>query len=156
MGLSIHWSVWTTGGSGGPGGSGSMAQLSHDAAAPGRLSAATACGRIAWVPAPDGLNGGTELIYRLRALPMAAAVLHVAAHPDDEDDGIVAYLARGLGIRTVFWSATRGEGGQNRIGPDRDEALCILRTWESLDARAVDGGEALYGPFIDFGFCKRG
>ena len=87
---------------------------------------------------------------------MAGAVLHVAAHPDDEDAGIVAYLARGLGVRTVCWSATRGEGGQNRIGPERDEALGILRTWESLAARTVDGGEALYGPFIDFGFCKRG
>ena len=87
---------------------------------------------------------------------MAGAVLCVAAHPDDEDAGIVAYLARGLGIRTVCWSATRGEGGQNRIGPERDEALGILRTWESLTARTVDGGEALYGPFIDFGYCKRG
>src|SRR4051794_20425304 len=114
------------------------------------------CGSIARVPAPHGLNGGTDLIHRLRGLPMAGAVLCVAAHPDDEDAGIVAYLARGLGIRTVFWSATRGEGGQNRIGPERDEALGILRTWESLAARSVDGGEALYGPVIDFGYCKRG
>ncbi len=108
------------------------------------------------MPAPHGLNGGTDLIHRLRGLPMAGTVLCVAAHPDDEEAGIVAYLARGLGIRTVCWSATRGEGGQNRIGPERDEALGILRTWESLTARTVDGGEALYGPFIDFGYCKRG
>ena len=83
-------------------------------------------------------------------------MLHVAAHPDDEDAGIVAYLSRRPRARTVCWSATRGEGGQNRRGPERDEALGIVRTWESLDARTVDGGEALYGPFIDFGFCKRG
>ena len=108
------------------------------------------------MPAPHGLNGGTDLIHRLRGLPMAGTVLCVAAHPDDEEAGIVAYLARGLGIRTVCWSATRGEGGQNRVGPERDEALGILRTWESLTARTVDGGEALYGPFIDFGYCKRG
>src|SRR4051794_4534599 len=105
-----------------------MAQLSHDAAAPGRLSAGMGCGRIARVAAPDGLNGDTDLIYRLRGLPVAAAVLCVAAHPDDEDAGVVAYLARGLGVRTICWSATRGEGGQNRIGPEREEALGIVRT----------------------------
>jgi LmbE family N-acetylglucosaminyl deacetylase len=66
----------------------------------------------------------------------------------------MAYLSRGLGVRTVYWSATRGEGGQNRTGPERGEALGILRTWESLDARALDGGEVLYGPFYDFGFSR--
>ena len=91
------------------------------------------------MPALDGLNAGTDLVYRLRGLAMAGAVLHVAAHPDDEDAGIVAYLTRGLGVRTVCWSATRGEGGQNRVGPERDEALGVVRTWESLAARTVDG-----------------
>jgi len=83
-------------------------------------------------------------------------VLHIGAHPDDEDGGLVAYMSRKFGVRTVYWSATRGEGGQNRIGPYQDEALGIYRTWESLDARAIDGGEALFGPFYDFGYCKSG
>ncbi|MEJ2557853.1 MAG: PIG-L family deacetylase, partial [Anaerolineae bacterium] len=68
----------------------------------------------------------------------------------------MAYMARKFGVRIVYWSATRGEGGQNRIGPDKEEALGVYRTWESLAARAVDGGEALFGPFYDFGFSKSG
>ncbi|MFC1878298.1 cyclic nucleotide-binding domain-containing protein [Chloroflexota bacterium] len=97
-----------------------------------------------------------ELIYRLRGLGMGGAVLHIGAHPDDEDVGLIAYLARKHGVRIVYWSATRGEGGQNRIGPDKQEALGVYRTWESLGARSVDGGEALFGPFYDFGFSKSG
>jgi LmbE family N-acetylglucosaminyl deacetylase len=102
----------------------------------------------------DAPNRNADLAYRLRSLGMAAAVLHVGSHPDDEEAGLMAYLSRGRGVRTVYWSATRGEGGQNRSGPERGKALGILRTWESLDARAVDGGEVLYGPFYDFGFSK--
>jgi len=87
---------------------------------------------------------------------MAAAVLHIGTHPDDEDIGLLAYLVRKYGVRVVYWSATRGEGGQNRINSYRDEALGIYRTWESMAARAVDGGECLYGPFYDFGYSKSG
>jgi LmbE family N-acetylglucosaminyl deacetylase len=97
-----------------------------------------------------------DLIYRLRGLAMAGAILHLGAHPDDEDVGVMVYMARKFGVRIVYWSATRGEGGQNRIGSDRDEALGVFRTWESLAVRAVDGGEALFGPFYDFGFSKSG
>jgi LmbE family N-acetylglucosaminyl deacetylase len=97
-----------------------------------------------------------DLIYRLRGLAMAGTILHLGAHPDDEDVGLMAYMAREFGVRIVYWSATRGEGGQNRIGPDRDEALGVYRTWESLAVRAVDGGEARFGPFYDFGFSKSG
>ena len=57
-------------------------------------------------------------------------------------------------MRAVYWSATRGEGGQNRIGPYREEALGIFRTWESLAARAVDQSQCLFGPFYDFGYSK--
>ena len=87
---------------------------------------------------------------------MGGAILHIGAHPDDEDVGLLAYMARKFGVRIVYWSATRGEGGQNRIGSYKGEALGIYRTWESLDARLVDGGEALFGPFYDFGYCKTG
>jgi LmbE family N-acetylglucosaminyl deacetylase len=101
-------------------------------------------------------GGDVDLITRLRGLGMGGAVLHVGAHPDDEDTGTLVYLSRGLSVRTVYWSATRGEGGQNRLGPEKDEALGIIRTWESLAAREIDGGEVLYGPFFDFGFSKSG
>ena len=101
-------------------------------------------------------RGDLDLIYRLRGLAMGGAVLHLGAHPDDEDTGTLAYLSRGLSVETVYWSATRGEGGQNRIGRESGEALGILRTWESLAAREIDGGSVLYGPFYDFGFSKSG
>jgi LmbE family N-acetylglucosaminyl deacetylase len=95
-----------------------------------------------------------DLIYRLRSLSMGGAVLHIGAHPDDEDIGLLAYMAHKFGVRAVYWSATRGEGGQNRIGPYQAEALGVYRTWEAMAARIVDGGEALYGPFYDFGYSK--
>ena len=97
---------------------------------------------------------GAGIAYALKGLSLAATVLHIGAHPDDEDVGTIAYLARGIGARAVYWSATRGEGSQNQAGNERAEALGILRTWESLAARAIDGGEVLYGPFYDFGFSK--
>jgi LmbE family N-acetylglucosaminyl deacetylase len=100
--------------------------------------------------------GDIDLVSRLRGLGMDGAVLHVGAHPDDEDTGTLVYLSRGLSVRTVYWSATRGEGGQNRQGPEKNEALGIIRTWESLSAREFDGGEVLYGPFYDFGFSRSG
>jgi LmbE family N-acetylglucosaminyl deacetylase len=94
------------------------------------------------------------LLYQLRGLGMGGTVLHIGAHPDDEDGGLMAYIAHKYNARIIYWSATRGEGGQNRIGPYFGDALGIYRSWESLDARMVDGGEALFGPFYDFGFCK--
>ena len=97
-----------------------------------------------------------QLLYRMRGLRAIGNVLLVGTHPDDEDAGLVAYMSHKYGARTVYWSATRGEGGQNRLGQYTGEALGIYRTWESLAARAIDGGEAIYGPFFDFGFSKDG
>ena len=108
------------------------------------------------VGADTGSVDAADLIYRLMSLPMAGTVLHVGAHPDDEDSGLLAYLARGLCVRAVYWSATRGEAGQNRLNGYRDEALGVFRTWESEDARGIDGAEALFGPFYDFGYSKTG
>ena len=92
----------------------------------------------------------------IRGLRMSGCVLHIGAHPDDEDIGLIAYVARKHGGRAIYWSATRGEGGQNRIGPYSGLALGVYRTWESMAAREGDGGECLFGPFFDFGFSKTG
>jgi LmbE family N-acetylglucosaminyl deacetylase len=105
---------------------------------------------------PVRTQSAGQLIYALRALPIAASVLQLGAHPDDEDTGMLVTVSHGLGARAVYWSATRGEGGQNRRGPEMEEALGIVRTWESLQARQLDGGEVLYGPFYDYGFAKHG
>lgn len=112
---------------------------------------------MGWRVGPDGgSSDAANLSYRLLSLPMAGTVLQLGAHPDDEDSGLMAYLAHGLGVRTVYWSATRGESGMNRLNLYRGEALGVFRTWESEDARAVDGAEALFGPFHDFGYSKSG
>jgi LmbE family N-acetylglucosaminyl deacetylase len=99
-------------------------------------------------------DGGVGLIRLLRSLSAAGDVLLVGAHPDDEDNGLVALLAHGHNRRVVYWSATRGEAGQNRVGPYRGDDLGIYRTWESQHAREVDGGEALFGPFYDYDYSK--
>ncbi len=101
-------------------------------------------------------EASADITTSFRRLGMAGVVLQFGAHPDDEDAGLITYMARKHAVRVVYWSATRGEGGQNRIGPYKAEALGIYRTWESLAARALDGGEALFGPFYDFGFAKNG
>jgi LmbE family N-acetylglucosaminyl deacetylase len=97
-----------------------------------------------------------QLVYRMRGLRSVGNVLQIGTHPDDEDAGLIAFMSHKHGARTVYWSATRGEAGQNRLGRYAGEALGIYRTWESLAARAIDGGESLYGPFFDFGFSKNG
>ncbi len=94
------------------------------------------------------------LAYLMKGLSRGGAVLHLGAHPDDEDVGLLSYLSHKYGVRAVYWSATRGESGQNRINGYQNDALGIFRTWESLAARTIDGGECLFGPFYDFGYCK--
>jgi LmbE family N-acetylglucosaminyl deacetylase len=97
---------------------------------------------------------GSELFFRLKKLGMSGAVLHVAAHPDDEDIGLLTYVSFKLCGRAVYWSATRGESGQNSLNAYWGKALGIFRTWESITAQELAGGEGLFGPFVDFGYSK--
>jgi LmbE family N-acetylglucosaminyl deacetylase len=92
-----------------------------------------------------------ESVYRL---PVYVSVLHTAAHPDDENNALLAYLARGVFARTAYLSLTRGDGGQNRIGSELYEALGVIRTEELLAARWVDGAEQFFTRAYDFGFSK--
>jgi LmbE family N-acetylglucosaminyl deacetylase len=104
-----------------------------------------------WVSQRESAVTLAESIYRL---PVYVSVLHTAAHPDDENNALLAYLARGVLARTAYLSLTRGDGGQNRIGPELFEALGVIRTEELLAARRVDGAEQFFTRAYDFGFSK--
>lgn len=78
----------------------------------------------------------------------------IGAHPDDENTGLLAYLARGRHVRAAYLAATRGEGGQNLIGAEQGEMLGLIRTQELLAARRIDGAEQFFTRAIDFGFSK--
>ena len=76
----------------------------------------------------------------------------VTAHPDDENNALLALLAKGQGHRSVLVTATRGDGGQNEIGPELFDALAVLRTEELLAAHRLDGAEQFFTRAVDFGY----
>lgn len=82
------------------------------------------------------------------------SVLYIAAHPDDENTELLAYLSRGRNYRTAYLSLTRGDGGQNVLGADLGAKLGVARTQELLAARKIDGGHQFFTRAIDFGFSK--
>jgi LmbE family N-acetylglucosaminyl deacetylase len=98
--------------------------------------------------------GALGLGHLLKRLNTTASVMMIGAHPDDEDSALLAYLARGEAARTAYLSLTRGEGGQNLIGPELFEPLGIIRTEELLQARRLDGAEQYFTRAYDFGFSK--
>ena len=90
----------------------------------------------------------------LRQLDGVKRVLMIGAHPDDEDSSLLAALARGMGVETAYLSLTRGDGGQNIIGPELGEGLGIIRTGELEAARVLDGGRQFFTRAFDYGFSK--
>jgi LmbE family N-acetylglucosaminyl deacetylase len=90
----------------------------------------------------------------LRKLAVAGSVLYIAAHPDDENSTLLAYLSRGQLLRTGYLALNRGEGGQNLIGAEKGIPLGILRTAELLAARKIDGAEQYFTRAYDFGYSK--
>ncbi len=90
----------------------------------------------------------------LRQMDGVKRVLMIGAHPDDEDSGLLAAVARGYGAQTAYLSLTRGEGGQNLIGPELWDGLGIIRTGELESARRLDGGRQFFTRAFDFGFSK--
>jgi LmbE family N-acetylglucosaminyl deacetylase len=94
------------------------------------------------------------ILQDLRSFREMGSVLYVAAHPDDENTLLIAYLARGKDYRTAYLSITRGDGGQNVLGADLGEKLGVARTQELLAARRLDGGRQFFTRAIDFGFSK--
>ncbi|HEX6370188.1 MAG TPA: PIG-L family deacetylase [Longimicrobium sp.] len=99
-------------------------------------------------------RGATALGLQLRRLGTTKRVLMVGAHPDDEDTQLLARFALEEGAEVAYLSLTRGEGGQNGIGPELGEGLGLLRTEELLAARRVDGARQFFTRAYDFGFSK--
>ena len=98
--------------------------------------------------------GSAEIFLRLKKLNVLGSVLYVAAHPDDENSRLIAYMAKDRLYRTGYLSMTRGDGGQNLIGDEQGIELGMIRTQEMLAARRVDGAEQFFTRAFDFGFSK--
>jgi LmbE family N-acetylglucosaminyl deacetylase len=90
----------------------------------------------------------------LQKLDVLGSVLYVGAHPDDENTAVLAYLSKGRKFRTAYLSVTRGEGGQNLIGPEQGTEIGLIRTQELLAARRLDGAEQFFTRAVDFGYSK--
>jgi LmbE family N-acetylglucosaminyl deacetylase len=102
---------------------------------------------------PEQMNAG-EIQLALQKLNVLGRVLYIAAHPDDENTNLMAFWANGSLYDAAYLSITRGDGGQNLIGPELGERLGVIRTEELLDARRIDHGKQFFTRAIDFGFSK--
>jgi len=96
----------------------------------------------------------SEIYESIKKLNFLGSVLYVAAHPDDENTRLISYMSNDVKARTAYLSLTRGDGGQNLIGPEIRELLGVIRTQELLAARRTDGGEQLFTRANDFGYSK--
>ncbi|MCH4553514.1 PIG-L family deacetylase [Aestuariibaculum lutulentum] len=96
----------------------------------------------------------SEIFESIQKLNFLGSVLYIAAHPDDENTRLISYMSNHVKARTAYLSLTRGDGGQNLIGPEIRELLGVIRTQELLAARRVDGGEQLFTRANDFGYSK--
>ena len=95
-----------------------------------------------------------EIYNQLQKLNFLGSVLYIAAHPDDENTRLISYLSNDKKARTGYLSLTRGDGGQNLIGPELRELLGLIRTQELIEARKIDGGEQFFSRANDFGYSK--
>src|SRR3954451_21871189 len=103
--------------------------------------------------APEQMNA-SEIQLALQKLNVLGRVLYIAAHPDDENTNLMAFWANGSLYEAAYLSVTRGDGGQNLIGPELGERLGVIRTEELLEARRIDHGKQFFTRAIDFGFSK--
>jgi len=121
-----------------------------------RFLAAGACVLTGFVVSTHAAEpqSASAILQELRSFREMGSVLYIAAHPDDENTRLIAYLSRGRGYRTGYLSITRGDGGQNLIGPELGAELGVVRTQELLAARRIDGGQQFFTRALDFGFSK--
>lgn len=95
-----------------------------------------------------------EIYESIQKLNFLGSVLYVAAHPDDENTHLISYFSNDVHAQTAYISLTRGDGGQNLIGPELRELLGVIRTEELMQARKIDGGQQFFSRANDFGFSK--
>jgi len=119
-----------------------------------RLLVAAALALAASARAQEPSMNAAALAHALDRLAGTGRVLYVAAHPDDENTRLLAYLANHRHVTAAYLSMTRGGGGQNLIGTEQDELLDVVRTEELLAARALDGAQQRFTRMRDFGFSK--
>lgn len=105
-------------------------------------------------PSQIELLDAAELQIALHKLNVLGSVLFIEAHPDDENTSALAYFSKGRKYRTAYLSLTRGDGGQNLIGPEKGAEIGIIRTQELMAARRNDGAEQFFSRAIDFGYSK--
>ena len=113
-----------------------------------------AVGTVVGQFAPPGTGGVAALAGALKQLGANKRVLMIGAHPDDEYSDLVALFARGMGAQVAYLSLSRGEGGQNLIGPELGPELGIIRSEELLAARRIDGARQFFTRAYDFGYSK--
>lgn len=99
-------------------------------------------------------NTSSDIFHSIQKLNFLGSALYIAAHPDDENTRLISYLSNKVKAKTAYLSLTRGDGGQNLIGPELRELLGVLRTQELLAARRIDGGEQFFTRANDFGYSK--
>ncbi len=125
------------------------------------FAAAATLAAILFITSPPVATQVTALPYdtgpiglglALRQLPVEASVLYVTAHPDDENNGVLVALNRGRGVKTALLTLTRGDGGQNEIGPELFQAIGILRTEELAAVHRYDGADQYFTRAYEFGY----
>src|SRR4029453_3280780 len=102
---------------------------------------------------PEQMNA-SKIQLALQKLNVLGRVLYIAAHPDDENTNLMAFWANGSLYDAAYLSVTRGDGGQNILGPELGERLGVIRTEELLDARRIDHARQFFTRALDFGFSK--
>lgn len=96
----------------------------------------------------------SEIYLSLQKLNFVGSALYIAAHPDDENTRLISYLVNDVHANTAYLSITRGDGGQNLVGPELRELLGVIRTQELVAARRTDGGQQFFTRANDFGYSK--
>ncbi|HMJ46739.1 MAG TPA: PIG-L family deacetylase, partial [Ferruginibacter sp.] len=108
---------------------------------------------ITFAQAPRNYSS-SEILQQLKKLAVLGSVLYIGAHPDDENNSLLPWLANEKNLRTAYLSLTRGDGGQNLIGDEQGVELGLIRTEELLAARKIDGAEQYFTRAYEFGFSK--